>query len=356
MSMKNEIYLVALTDHEILKEHIKTIEPIVTSLKVIKISKTKGFLSLLKSIFNKLPFQILINYDKQIAKSIKNLASKWKPDHIFCQLPRMAEYAIPLPYPKTIDYMDAFGIGMERRANVVSGITSKIYALEAKRMKIYEKNIFEKFDNHIIISQQDANQININKSHEIKVIPNGIDTKFFLPQDKKAKYDIGFIGNMGYPPNIDAAEYLINKLRPNLSNNLTYLIAGARPDKRVKLLADKNVCITGWIDDVREAYSDCKIFVVPMWSGTGQQNKIMEAMAMGIPCITTSPVNNAIKGRHGIELLVADNESEFRQCIVTLLNDTKKYKEIQKNALIFVQNNFSWSHSVNMLLETMASK
>ena len=138
-------------------------------------------------------------------------------------------------------------------------------------------------------------------------------------------------------------------LKPHLDQKLRYQIAGARPDKRVKLLAGKNVTITGWIEDIRDAYSSCKIFVAPLWSGTGQQNKILEAMAMGIPCVTTSAVNNAIGGRHEKEIMVADTVEEFKICIKRMLNDVEFYMELKENALMFVRENYSWQQSVETL-------
>ena len=106
--------------------------------------------------------------------------------------------------------MDAFGVGMERRADVVSGPLSLIYKLEANRMKRYERNIYNSFNNHTVISEQDKVQINTPKNKDIEVVRNGIDVDFFIPMGKEKTYDIGFVGNMGYPPNVDAAEYLIN--------------------------------------------------------------------------------------------------------------------------------------------------
>ena len=154
---------------------------------------------------------------------------------------------------------------------------------------------------------------------------------------------------MGYPPNVDAAEYLIKTLKPTLEADYSFVIAGARPDKRVKLLAGKNVTITGWIDDVRNAYASCKIFVAPLWSGTGQQNKILEAMAMGIPCVTSSAVNNAIGAEINKEILVANTPEEFKTCIDQLMNDEKFYMDMRENALMFVRRNSSWEQSIEVL-------
>jgi len=152
---------------------------------------------------------------------------------------------------------------------------------------------------------------------------------------------------MGYPPNVDAAEYLVNKL--GLGDKYKLLIAGARPSKRVKLLASDNVTITGWVDDVRQEYARCHIFVAPLWSGTGQQNKILEAMAMGIPCVTTSAVNNAIRASDGNEILIADSEDQFAKAIGRLMTDAVLHKKIRENGIRLVKDKFSWRHNVDTL-------
>jgi len=153
---------------------------------------------------------------------------------------------------------------------------------------------------------------------------------------------------MGYPPNIDAVEYLVNQLK--LSKEYKILLAGARPHKRVKLLASNNVTITGWVDDVRKEYARCRIFVAPLMKGTGQQNKILEAMAMGIPCVTTSSVNNAIAAIPGEEILIADTEEEYFDKIKELLSDMELYSKIRKNGLQLVKEKFSWQHTADNLI------
>jgi glycosyltransferase involved in cell wall biosynthesis len=350
LGKKHQVLLISISDKEISKEHLDIVKTFVYDIKIFKLSKVRRIFSLAKSVFSKMPFQVSYYFDKEIAKKIKKAAKEFDPDHIYCQMTRMSEYAKHLPYPKTLDYMDAFGVGMERRAEVVNGIYSILYKKEAVRMKTYESEIYSSFDNHSIISEQDANHI-ANKS--IDIIPNGIDTEYFVPIEALKKYDIGFIGNMGYPPNIDAAEYLINKILPYLDSKTKVVIAGARPDKRVKQLSSSTVTITGWMDDVRTAYAESYVFVAPLWLGTGQQNKILEAMAMGIPCVTSSVVNNAIGAEVGKEILVADSEAEFASAIKTLMNDPELYKGIRGNALTFVREKFSWEQSVEKLSQLM---
>mgnify|MGYP000500928816 CR=1 FL=1 len=349
LGKEHEIHLVSLTDEEIEPKDIDKVNEYVSEISIFKLSRPHYFLSALRNVFTSKPFQVAVLHNTAIQKKIDQIVAKFQPDHIYCQLPRMAEYVKKYSFPKTIDYMDAFGVGMQRRSEVAGWPYSWIYSVEARRMKKYEEQIYPAFDHHTIISQQDAEHIAVENCEEIKVVKNGIDTLYFSPIGKEKEYDIGFVGNMGYLPNIEAAEYLINNIKPHLSDDLDFMIAGARPDKRVKHLEGKHVEITGWLDDVRLAYAKCKIFVAPLWSGTGQQNKILEAMAMGIPCVTTSSVNNAIGAEDGKEVLIADNDQEFCRAIERLLQDAVLYEEIKNNALTFVQENYSWKTSVNEL-------
>jgi glycosyltransferase involved in cell wall biosynthesis len=196
-----------------------------------------------------------------------------------------------------------------------------------------------------IISQQDKDNFEFEKAKEIHVINNGIDQSFFENLNINKTFDLVFVGNMSYLPNIEAAEYLASKILPLCPVNTSLLIAGANPADRIKKLADENVTISGWMDDIRLAYGQARVFVAPLWSGTGQQNKILEAMAMGIPSITTTAVNNAINAQENKEIMIANDEIEFVNHINILLSNKDKYHDISHNAKTFVARNFDWNHN-----------
>jgi len=344
-----DIYLVSITDYAVHKSELEVIRPLVKELHIVRITPVQRLKSIVQSIFSELPFQISYFYSKEIKEYIDTVVDSIQPDHIYCQLARMAEYIKDSTIPKTLDYMDAFGIGMQRRANVVKFPYSIFYRKEAFRMVKYEKTIFNFFNNHIIISNQDKAQLEFAGSQNIKVVPNGIDTDYFNFNPTEKKYDIAFIGNMGYLPNIEAAEYLVNIILRLLPSDVKVLIAGARPDKRVKRLASAQVTIKGWSKDIRTAYAESKIFVAPLWSGTGQQNKILEAMSMGVPCITTSLVNNAILAKENTEILIADDEKIFSEKIILILKDVQLYHQISTSGRDFVKQNYSWEHYSQLL-------
>jgi glycosyltransferase involved in cell wall biosynthesis len=338
-----DIYLFAIGDNKLRKGDIEHLLPFTTEIHFFRLDPFTRMKGVVQGVFTGVPFQVSYFYNKKIHQRIQYLLTEIQPDHLYCQLARMALYTFDLPYTKTLDYMDAFGVGMERRSRVANGIFIWIYRREAGLMKKFEENLLSRFDNHAIISLQDKNCIRDQKGiGNISVLPNGIDKSFFCEEPKEKLFDIVFVGNMGYLPNIEAAEFLVNQILPKLPVKTRVLIAGARPHKRVLNLQRENVTIGGWYDDIREAYLSAKIFVAPLWSGTGQQNKILEAMGLGMACVTTTSVNNAIDAADGINILLADDVTSFTDRIKNLLSSEYSVFNIGKQAKKFVEKNYNW--------------
>jgi glycosyltransferase involved in cell wall biosynthesis len=249
--------------------------------------------------------------------------------------------------------MDALSRGMERRIDKSSFYLKPFLKTEARRLKIYEHDIFSFFDNKIIISEQDRNLIVHPLNNKIKIIENGVDFENFKPlKDVKKKYDIIFSGNMSYPPNIDAAKYLVKHIMPNIwkiKKEVRLVIAGANPTKEIINLKSNKVEITGWVDNMNEYYNASKIFVAPMQLGSGLQNKLLEAMAVKLPCITSTLANNALDAENNREILIANNKEEYTNCILQLLEDSTFYNTIASNGYNYILANYSWKNATKKI-------
>ena len=113
-----------------------------------------------------------------------------------------------------------------------------LFKSEAKRLLEYERKIFEYFENHLIISEQDRDFILHPNRNKIHCVPNGISTNFFEAIEVKKEFDLVFVGNLSYPPNIEAIEYIIQHILP-LNPKLKILISGANPSKKLIKVAGK---------------------------------------------------------------------------------------------------------------------
>ena len=341
----HDLYLISLSEETISEGQLNEIKAFTKEIHLFTLSKIGKYSRLIWGLFNSKPLQV--NYFTSFKKKrkIEDLLELIKPDHIICQLIRSAEYVKNYhDCPKTIDYMDALSKGMERRINKVNWASKFIFQLEAKRLKDYERRIFNYFEFQTIISKQDRDYISHPDQKKMLVMPNGIDDYYFEALKVEKKYDLVFVGNLNYPPNIDAINYLVKEILPSLPH-LKLLISGANPSKSLllQLASTPNITITGWVDDIRESYLQGKILIAPMQIGTGMQNKILEAMALGVPSITTTLANNAIMANHKESIWVADTRESIILGIETLLSNEAMYEKIKGNAKEFVRERYNWN-------------
>lgn len=355
LSEHNEVFLYALCDKEIPVNYIQHLEGFCSSVKTSPLSKFQLFFNLIKTTFLPIPWQVGYFYSRTAQDEIDSIISTFNPDHIFCQLLRTSEYAKKYNnIPKTLDYMDVFSKGIERRLPAIPFYAKPLYSAEKRRLVKYESNIFNCFDNKIIISEQDRDLIPHPEKDKIAVISNGVDFNFFKPLQRTKEYDIIFNGNMSYPPNVESAEYLVDTILPMVVKKkpgIKILISGANPSARVRSFASANVTVSGWVEDIRENFAKSKMLVAPMFMSIGLQNKLLEAMALQIPCITSTLANNALRAKNGESILVADTPEEYVAHILDLLANQDKAHTIGLNGYNFAVENYSWEKENNKLEE-----
>jgi glycosyltransferase involved in cell wall biosynthesis len=179
------------------------------------------------------------------------------------------------------------------------------------------------------LSENDSNYIRKFKSkNDVFTIPNTLPQKFIDKYKKldnsRSHYDVSFIGSMDWPPNEDAACYLIHDVMPLVwkSNpNVNVYLIGKNPSKRVLKLASRNIIVTGRVKSVDDYLAKTKVVVAPMRLGSGIKIKVLEAMAAGKAIVTTSMGAHGTGLQHGLHALVADQPSEIAQAILLLLKN-----------------------------------
>jgi glycosyltransferase involved in cell wall biosynthesis len=230
--------------------------------------------------------------------------------------------------------------------------TRPLFRREYRLVSAFEATCYKWFVAHFIISEQDRLALAFPGAEAITLLPNGVDTVRFSPQNVNKKYDIAFVGNMNYPPNIDSACFLVREIMPLVWKEILHakvVIAGANPHPKVRSLESDRVVVSGWIDDIRECYSSTRVFVAPMRMGTGLQNKLLEAMAMGIASVTT-PISAAPLGADaGKDILVGSSAEELSVLITGLLKDEVQRASVAHNGRNFVTRIFSLRHASDML-------
>lgn len=355
----HELVLCCLSDSNPSEEAVAETRKICSELHVFRLSRFRILLNLAFSIFSRKPVQVMYFYQRPVHRKITALIEATAPDHIYCQLIRTAEYVKnEHNYTKTIDYQDALSKGMDRRAEKARWPFREIYAAERRRLIAYENIIFEYFEAKTIISEEDRRYIYHPERKDIAIITNGIDTEFFRKGTPETpKYDLIFTGNMSYPPNIETAEYIVQQVLPLLQKQIpgtTLLLAGSSPARRVKTLAAaEGVTVSGWMDDIRDAYRAGKVFLAPMQIGTGLQNKLLEAMAMELPCVTSTLANKALQAHHGEAIAVEDDAESCASRLFDLLTNPEARNEMGVKGRTYVTAHFSWQAAARALEDLM---
>lgn len=229
-----------------------------------------------------------------------------------------------------------------------NNLERKWYNTQAAIMKKAELKGFKYCDLIITCSEQDRNEILLNlPDANVEVIPNGVDVDYFIPHSAPApEPTLLFTGTMGYEPNRDAVEYFIKNIFPyvtKINPSCKFIIAGANAAEVFKNhIGNKQLEIISSPADMRPLYDKAWIVVVPLRSGSGTRLKIMEAMAMEKPVVSTSIGAEGLIVQDKIQLLIADDEQEFAERINLLIKDKNMATCMTKVAKETIIKFYNW--------------
>jgi sugar transferase (PEP-CTERM/EpsH1 system associated) len=344
LARRHEITLCALSHDPVNAEARQALSAHCARVEVVRIGALRARFGVLEALVSGLPLQVGYFLSASARRKVEALVAEVRPDRVLSQLVRTAEYAKRLDVPVSFDYMDAFSWGAKQRATSQPGLMGRLLQLEAQRLTRYEADLVGRFHSSSIISIQDREQIAHACREEIGVVGNGVDFDLFQPRDTRKQYDMLFVGNMAYAPNVLAAEQLVREVLPRVRRELPcrVLIAGSSPSRRVKRLAGDGVTVAGWVDDISACYASARVFVAPLPIGTGVQNKLLQALAMEMPCVTSVPARRAL-GAGDDEVWVGATVDEIADRTVTLLRHPQRAAELGRRGRAFALQHFQWS-------------
>lgn len=229
----------------------------------------------------------------------------------------------------------------------VEGIRSLVRTLDLWKTRRWENRLLNSVDLGAYTTALDAAAAG-GRVTPVAIIPNGIyfgedqlsSSKRGLPRS------IGFLGNMGYRPNIEAVLRLYERVYMPLRGEIAGLrlvIIGRSPASEVVTLRGGDVEVTGTVESIWPHISRVSAFVYPMNSGAGLQNKVLEAMHVGKPVVTTEICARSIGARDGDEILVGRTDEELRYHTRMLLEDPNYAREIGLRGKAYVDRTFELS-------------
>lgn len=354
LSRRHQVGLFALTDKSVSKAEIEAVSPYLTDLHIELLPWWRIGFSLLRALPGREPFQTAYHSHPTALKHFRKFLERFLPDVVYFQLLRTFRYAVAAPgYRLVLDMMDPFSKNVALRIPFEGPVMRLFLMEEEARLDYYERLALERFSRVAIISARDREDIRSPAREEAFIIPNGIDTSYYAPWPSERVWDVCFVGSLRYPSNTEAAMFLASEVMPHVWRKKPHarlVLVGADPPWRLRRLRNRVIQVTGRVPDTRTYYAASRVFCAPMFLNTGVQNKILEAMAMELPVVTTSRVNDAIAAKHGQHLLVADDAAGMANHILNVLEWRDLAEKLATQARTFVLEQYSWD-KVDQALE-----
>ena len=301
-----------------------------------------------RKLFSEYRSFLTTNYSAAMASLIQEA----RHDHfdvVYASGP-VAFYAWRFPTPKVMHAFDCTSATYHQEYLRARRPMDKLYWLcTYLSTQTEEKKLLAAFDASIVVSDEEYNAMKmLCPEARCAVVPNGVNTDFFKPLEISEEWpSLVFVGHMSSPPNVDAIMYFHSRVYDALKQrfpDLTLSLVGQDPSPAIRALAtDPSICVTGFVEDVRPYIARASVVIAPFVSGRGIKNKVLEAMAMGKPVVTTSIGVRGIEVTHCEHLCIADNPVKFADQVEALLLDTAKRRRMGHQAREFVKKHHAWA-------------
>lgn len=341
------------SDQEV--DNVKHLQSFCDQIESVRFHHGRARLNSLLHCLSNCPLQVYYWFVPQMQRAIFRLLDKHSYDLIHAQLFRMGQYVPHVQgVPKMLDLCDSLGLNLSRRAALDKNLIRSLVKLEAKRVRHYEVEIMNSFDWGTVAAPIDRDYLlKQDDTLKLSVVPMGVDLEHFQPSSTEYSSHILFTGTMNYFPNWDAVLYFHSDIFPLVQeahpDTIFYVVGNSPPNRIRKLASQKNVVVTGYVPETRPYFDDAAVFVSPMRAGSGLQVKNLEAMAMGVPVVTSSLGAMGLDARVGKDLLVGDTPEEFAKHIIDLIEFSDYRQSVGTAGRNLVEEKYSWDILVQRL-------
>jgi polysaccharide biosynthesis protein PslH len=261
---------------------------------------------------------------------------------------------------RVMDFCDVDSDKWNQYAKKASFPMSLIYRMESGRLLTWEKQVNQQFDASVFVSESETALFNALApgAKNAVTISNGVDFDYFHGQNNAmpepaASPVLMFAGAMDYYANIDGVTWFCKKILPIIKKqhpDIIFMIVGSNPTPEVTALANiQGVQIKGFVEDIREYYQKADICVIPLRIARGVQNKVLEAMSMARPVVSTFTAFTGIRAEPGTHLLVEDNEQAFAKTVMALLHDPDRAQRLGNAARDLMVAGYAWDACLEKL-------
>ena len=358
LSDKHEITLFSLIKKESERKHASELKKFCRKVLVFKRSETPWTI---RNIFltgiGAYPFLVMRNLVPIEREAVKNELSSEKFDLIhaetFYVMPHISKTNTPiLLVEQTVEYL-VYKHYVEEKASM---LLRPIMRIDLLKLKYWETYYWRQAKRVVAMSDSDRSQMRkLAHGLDIDVVPNGIDIDYFSVRKRRKSETprVLYVGNFSWLQNIEAVDILVNVVWPKIKGEVTNArlwIVGMNMTEEIRALGDKeDIEISEGIPDIRDAYNNASVLVTAIEGPGGTRLKILEAMASGLPVVTTPVGAEGLGVADGKEALVKKDYLELAKSAIKVLKNTGLANKLGESGRNFVEQNYSWSKNAGLL-------
>lgn len=336
LTAHHKVTLVSFTRNPEEEAHAAALRDMCAAVYTVHLqrSRQRDMLALAASLMNGRPFLMERDGSAKMHRLLRQLVAKavvdGEPyDLVHADQLNMAQFAAPLPLPRLLDQHNAVWTIPKRMAQQSAGPQRLFLEREKFLLQRYEGRVCSSFEAVTAVSEEDRRALLdvMPQRRDIPVIPIAVDVAGQPPVQREPEArGILSLATMMYPPNVDAVCWFARDIYPLVQQAVTdarFYVCGQRPVAEVRALPAQNptIEVTGYVPDVQPYIARSACLIVPLRSGGGMRVKILEALAWGIPIVSTTVGYEGIDLTPGEHLLVADTPQDFAAAVASLLRD-----------------------------------
>jgi len=363
LSSSCDVTFVALVE-EADRSEIEVARPFCSELHIVEKRLASRPFVAIRSLFSRYPYRVVKFHNKNLRNLLGQLLASDSYDIVWVHFLNMFSHlpsALPQRLLTVLDQHNAdelMWVPYRRRGS----LWNRTFARQnIWKLRGFQRKVLKRVDVVLSVSGAEAEFMRERSpvSCDVWTVPNGVDVEFFQPghEAKRPGHRIVFCGSMDVTMNADAALRFANGIFPLVRRrcpSAEFWVVGRRPGGAVKQLAERDgIVVTGTVEDVRPYYEQARVLVAPFRYGAGTKLKIMEAMAMGVPVVSTDVGCHGIDVAHGRHLLIENEDEGFARAVGELIEDDDLWQRLSLAGRELVLRDYSWENIMGSAVKGM---
>ncbi len=360
LSRRHRVTLAAFVDGTEPTGVVEAMQSLCPRIELVRLPRSVSWRQALLGLASDRPSQVSYYDSPPMHERVRQLVAEQHPDAIVAHLFRMAPFVSDVPHPLKVQFMaDSLRLSLQRSLPFHGWWKRPALQWEAHRVGHFEPRIAQAFRENWVLSDIDKNDLELRGTPRVRMVRQGVDeTLFDLALITPPAPRVLFLGNLSVPHNIDAAQQLVRRIWPIVRAarpDATLELAGANPVPALLALHGRDgISVPGALPDLRPVWQRASVMVAPLRFSAGIQNKILEAMAAGVPVVTTPAAAEAILAQHGRHLRVATDDAGLAVATLATLAAGEADLPMRRAAREHIRAHFSWQALVQRLEELAA--